>query len=119
MPPTTGGSTIGSVASPRSSPLPGNFPRASSQASGNPKASAIAVLASEATIESSSACTAVWLVITLVMWPHGCPGDEPDQREDEEQRRQRASRASRGLNGSLSLVMPPCPTKPAAGSRGS
>src|ERR1700691_861818 len=71
MPPTTGGSTIGSVVSPRSNGLPGNRPRASSQASGKPKASASAVVATEATSESQSASSEDELVITLVMLLHG------------------------------------------------
>ncbi len=67
MPPTTGGSTIGSVVRPRSSPLPRNCPRASCHASGNPNPSAMTVLDSDATRDSPSASSADLLVITSTM----------------------------------------------------
>src|SRR5215475_5452579 len=71
MPPTTGGSTIGKVISPRSRLRPGNLPLASSQATGKPKISAIAVVAREAINDSPRASRAVVLVMTLVILPHG------------------------------------------------
>src|SRR5579884_3566658 len=54
-PPTTGGSTMGRIATPRSSSRPGNRRRASTQARGTPSRQARAVEASEATSESSRA----------------------------------------------------------------
>jgi hypothetical protein len=66
------------VQSPRSSTLPRNSPRARIQASGNPKASASAVLDSDAISESRSASSEVELVIVEPMLPHGVLTTSPD-----------------------------------------
>ena len=55
MPPTTGGSTSGTVTSARASRRPGNSARASSHASGTPTTNEIAVAAVAVTSESRSA----------------------------------------------------------------
>ena len=55
MPPTTGGSTIGSSVSARTTPRPGYATRACTHASGTPSTTAIAVAASDVSIDSRSA----------------------------------------------------------------
>ena len=99
MPPTTGGSTIGSVVRPRTTPLPRNRPRASSHASGNPNSSAITVLDSDAMMESPSASSELLLVMTLVMRPQGAPVISPISGKTKNSAARAASRASSGLNG--------------------
>ena len=106
MPPTTGGSTIGRVVSPRSSALPRNRPRASSQASGNPNSSASTVVASEAIRDRRSASSDVLLVITFVMLPHGARNTSPESGSRKNSTVSRARPATAGLNVCLERPTP-------------
>ena len=106
MPPTTGGSTIGKVVSPRTTALPRKVLRARSQASGNPNSSAITVLASEAMMESPSASSELLFVMMPKTLPPWGPGDHPDRREHEEQRGQRGQDGQQRVEGLFLLVHP-------------
>ena len=101
MPPTTGGSTIGSVVRPRSSALPRNSTRASNQASGNPKTSASAVVASEAISVSHSASRDAGLVITLVIVDQGARITNPVSGRMKNSAEIAARLATTGLNACL------------------
>src|SRR5580700_231344 len=96
MPPTTGGSTIGSVVKPRTRALPRNCTRASSQASGKPKTSASAVVASEAKRQPQCVQRRRARDHLGHRGPRR-PDHEPGQRQDEEQRRDRGQARNEGV----------------------
>jgi hypothetical protein len=113
IPPATGGSTIGSVVSPRTSPLPRKLLRARIQASGNPNSSAMTMLASEAMMESPSASSELLFVMMPKTLPHGAPVIIPISGNTKNSAASAARQAS-GLNGCFCWSIP---VRPAAGTR--
>ena len=88
---------------PRTRALPRNGTRASSQASGKPKSSASAVVASEAISVSHSASSDVELVITFVIEDHGALITSPVSGRMKKSAEIAARPAMTGLN--------PCPDR--------
>ena len=97
MPPTTGGSTSGTITRARARPRPGSRVRASSQASGTPSSMLTPVAAVAHSSDSRSAVQVSVLRQVLHELPPRRLDQQPDHRQDQEgQARQGREQQDRG-----------------------